>query len=105
MLEGVDNLDMEADVKYQPLYDQLFVEEYPYVQKIRKNLSRSFESLMKIFPDLAPVCSVEETVASVEPSSAASEPIDKTLESLAIGSSVEKPSTQDSLAPNASAFV
>lgn len=36
LLEDVENLDMDAEEKYQPLYDQLFIMDYPYVQKIRK---------------------------------------------------------------------
>ena len=33
MLENIDDIDLEAEEKYQPLYDQLFVKDYPYVQK------------------------------------------------------------------------
>ena len=62
LLEDVENLDLEAGDKYQPLYDQLFTREYPYVQKIQGTTSLNFEELMKIHPDPAP--SVETNTAS-----------------------------------------
>lgn len=52
--EEVENLDLDADSKYQPLYDQALTQEYLYVQKIRKTVYRSFNELIEMFPNPAP---------------------------------------------------
>ena len=49
VLEDVEDLDLEAVEKYQPLYDKLFMMEYPYVQKVSRTCHRSFKFLMEIF--------------------------------------------------------
>ena len=63
MLEDVEGLDLDADAKYQPLYDQLFVKEYPYVKRIHKNIYRTFDELMNLFPDPAPASDLEGTTS------------------------------------------
>ena len=53
-MDQVDDLDMESDGKYQALYDRALTQEYPYVQKIRKSVYRSFNELIDMFPDPDP---------------------------------------------------
>ena len=75
-LEDVENLDMEADVKYPVLYDKLFSVDYPYVQKFKTTPRTAYADLMEIHPDPAPSkpVDVEVTVASVNPTGEKSEP-------------------------------
>lgn len=81
MLEDVEGLDLDADGKYQSLYDQALTKEYPYVQKIRKTCYRSFKELIEMFPDPAP-----SEPAIVNPSN---DQVDKE------GPSTENPGVQD----------
>ena len=77
-LEDVENLDLDADVKYPVLYDKLFTMDYPYIQKFRIASSTTFDKLMEIHPDpapadaglsAAPIHSSEEKSEPVNPSS------------------------------------
>ncbi|PWA98462.1 transposase (putative), gypsy type [Artemisia annua] len=54
VLDGVEGLDLEADQKYQVLYDRALTTEYLYIQKISRTYFESTEELMQIFPDPAP---------------------------------------------------
>ena len=84
LLGEVEGIDMEADEKYQTLYDQALSQDYPFIQKIRKTIYRKYDELMALFPDLAPASEVEGATTS----GPASEPV--------IGPQLEKPSVQDS---------
>lgn len=101
LLEDAEDLDLEADEKYQPLYDQLFTKDYPFIQKIRKTCRRSFQDLMGMYPDPAPAqVDTEVVVASVEPSGTTSEPANSVTDPPVVGASTENPSAQDTAAPN-----
>ena len=96
LLEDTDDLDLEAGEKYQPLYDQLFVKDYSYVQKIWSTSYRKFEELMEIYPDPTP-SQVTQTVASGGFDNLSFEPVNE--------SPAENPSHQDSFAQDTSAPV
>ena len=97
LLEEVEGLDLDADVKYQPLYDQLFVKEYPYVQKIRKTIYRTFDELVELHPDPAPVNHVAQTVEETVAPESISEPV--------VDPPVDNPSVQPSSTQTTSVFV
>lgn len=55
LLGEVDGMDMEADEKYGTLYDQALSQDYPFIQKIRQTIYRTFDELTALVPDPAPV--------------------------------------------------
>jgi hypothetical protein len=55
LLGGVEGMDMEAGMKYGPLYDKALSQDYPYIQKIRGTIYRKFDELNALVPDPAPV--------------------------------------------------
>ena len=67
LLEQVDDIDVDAGQKYQPLYDALFSKDYPYIQKVSSSTRRTFDDLMQIFSDPAPEEVDDDTTTSVEP--------------------------------------
>jgi chromosome segregation ATPase len=92
LLEDVEGIDMEADNKYQGLYDQALSKDYPFIQKIRKTIYRKYDKLMAIFPDTAPSETEQPTTSGLT-----SGPVTKPH--------VENIFAQDSSDQNVSAFV
>ena len=78
--EEVEDLDMEAEGKYQALFDEALTREYPYVQKIRKTIDRSFNELMNMFPDPAPSSNVLNENASSSAADAGKKPSPENME-------------------------
>ncbi|PWA65952.1 transposase (putative), gypsy type [Artemisia annua] len=92
---AVEGIDLDADQKYQVLFDQALTKDYPYVQKVSKTRFRSFNDLMDMFPDAAPT----EPVVNVTGTSGT----DSDGQVVKEGPTVENPSDQDNAAPSAPA--